>query len=211
MSETPTHLPVNTWIPVSWQEYLQTLAELLNVEEKHYYYKGHMRLEMPPVFSDHAQDYMTIIFGISLFTTLKGISATGLDHTTFRKPKLEDCQPDVAYYFQKHPQSVPSGTKIVNLNRYPAPDLVIEIAKSSLLDDLGTKRSLYEDLGVPEYWVVDVQNTQIIPYVMGDKGSKRVHESKVLPGLVMGILEQALRRSRETNQSAIGADLLSYL
>ena len=48
-----------------------------------------------------------------------------------------------------------TDTNIVNLDRYPAPDLVVEIAKTTLLDDLGTKRSLYEELGVAEYWVVD--------------------------------------------------------
>ncbi|MCC5649018.1 Uma2 family endonuclease [Nostoc sp. XA013] len=51
-----------------------------------------------------------------------------------------------------------------------APDLVIEIAKTSLLDDLGTKRclatsrfasTLYEELGIAEYWVVDVQNQDL--------------------------------------------------
>lgn len=97
-----------------------------------------------------------------------------------------------------------------------APDLVIEIAKTSLLDDLGTKRSLYEELGVAEYWVVDVQNTQIIAYAIADQGSKRIQESQVLSGLAMSttgyayaILEEALRRSREMNQSEVGTWLLS--
>jgi Uma2 family endonuclease len=91
---------------------------------------------------------------------------------------------------------------------YPAPDLVIEIAKTSLLDDLGTKRSLYEDLNVSEYWVVDVQNAQIIAYSIAEQGSKRIQVSQVLPGLAMSILEEALRRSREMNQSQVGSWLI---
>jgi Uma2 family endonuclease len=78
----------------------------------------------------------------------------------------------------------------------------------NLKDDLGTKRSLYEDLNVSEYWVVDVQNAQIIAYAIADQGSKRIRESQVLPGLAIAILEEALRRSREMNQSEVGSWLL---
>ncbi|WP_292760345.1 hypothetical protein [Nostoc sp. NOS(2021)] len=49
MSETQTQLPTDTWICASWQEYKQAIANLLNQKAKSYYYKGHMRLEMPPV------------------------------------------------------------------------------------------------------------------------------------------------------------------
>ncbi|PHM08855.1 Uma2 family endonuclease [Nostoc sp. 'Peltigera malacea cyanobiont' DB3992] len=209
MSETQTQLPTDTWIYASWQEYEQAIANLLNEKGKSYYYKGHMRLEMPPVSFDHGKDHVIIIFAVTLFATIKGILATGLDTTTFRKTGIQDCQPDVAYYLRERAQTIPAGTGIVNLDRYPAPDLVIEIAKTSLLDDLGTKRSLYEELGVAEYWVVDVQNAQIIAYAMADEGSKRIQESQVLPGLAMPILEEALRRNREINQSEVGAWLLS--
>ncbi|MDZ7960666.1 MAG: Uma2 family endonuclease [Aulosira sp. DedQUE10] len=209
MSETQTQLPTDIWIPASWQEYLQTLTDLLNDQAKSYYYKGHMRLEMAPVSFDHGRDHVVIIFAVTLFAALKGILATGLDTTTFRKTGVQDSQPDIAYYLRERAQAIPAGTGIVNLDRYPAPDLVIEIAKTSLLDDLGTKRSLYEELGVLEYWVIDVQNAQIIAYTMADQGSKRIQVSLVLPKLVIATLEEALRRSREMNQSEVGAWLLS--
>ncbi|MHC5738003.1 Uma2 family endonuclease [Nostoc sp.] len=209
MSETQTQLPTDTWICASWQEYEQAIANLLNEKAKSYYYKGHMRLEMAPVSFDHGQNHVVIIFAVTLFAALKGILATGLDTTTFRKTGVQDCQPDVAYYLRENAQTIPAGTGIVNLDRYPAPDLVIEIAKTSLLDDLGTKRSLYEELGIAEYWVVDVQNAEIIAYAIADQGSKRIQESQVLPGLAMSILQEALRRSREISQSEVGTWLLS--
>ncbi|MBN3908351.1 MAG: Uma2 family endonuclease [Nostoc sp. NMS1] len=209
MSETQTQLPTDTWIYTSWQDYEQIVANLLNEKAKSYYYKGYMRLEMPPVSFDHGKDHVVIIFAVTLFAALKGILATGLDTTTFRKTGVQECQPDVAYYLRERAQAIPAGTGIVNLDRYPAPDLVIEIAKTSLLDDLGTKRSLYEELGVAEYWVVDVQNAQIIAYAIVDQGSKRIQESQVLPGLVIAILEEALRQSREMSQSEVGTWLLS--
>jgi Uma2 family endonuclease len=208
MSDLQTQLPTETWIYTSWDEYEQIVSNLLKEKAKSYYYKGYMRLEMPPVSFDHGKDHVVIIFAVTLFAALKGIVATGLDTTTFRKTGIQDCQPDVAYYLRERAQTIPSGTGIVKLDRYPTPDLVIEIAKTSLLDDLGTKRSLYEELGVAEYWVVDVQNAQIIAYAMADQGSKRIQESQVLPGLVIAILEEALRRSREMSQSEVCAWLL---
>ncbi|WP_414564363.1 MULTISPECIES: Uma2 family endonuclease [unclassified Anabaena] len=209
MNDLQTQLPTDIWIYTSWDEYEQIVANLLNNQGKSYYYKGYMRLEMAPVSFDHGKDHVVIIFAVTLFTALKGILATGLDTTTFRKTGLQDCQPDVAYYLREHAQTIPTGTGIVKLDQYPAPDLVIEIAKTSLLDDLGTKRSLYEELGVAEYWVVDVQNAQIIAYAIADQGSKRIQESQVLPGLAIAILESALRRSRQMSQSEVGTWLLS--
>jgi Uma2 family endonuclease len=115
----------------------------------------------------------------------------------------------VAYYLGESATAIPSGTGIVNLDQYPAPNLVIEIGRSSLLDDLGTKRSLYEELEVNEYWVVDVQKAQLLAYSMSNQGSQRIQVSQVLPGLEVVVLEEALQRSRQTNQAEVGAWLLS--
>jgi Uma2 family endonuclease len=102
------------------------------------------------------------------------------------------------------------GTSIIDLDQYPAPDLVIEIANTSLSDDIGQKRLLYEDLGVAEYWVVDVVNIRIIAFTITSAGgSQRITESQVLPGLAISMLVEALQRSRQENQSLVGAWLLS--
>jgi hypothetical protein len=64
-------------------------------------------------------------------------------------------------------------------------------------------------LGVSEYWVLDVQTAQILAYAIADRGSKRIQVSQVLPGLSLAVLEEALRRSRETDQSQVAAWLLT--
>ena len=199
----------DSWVLATWDDYVHQLNDPIYQKSKGYYYKGHMRIEMSPVSFDHGQDHVIIIFAVNLFVALKQIPATGLDTATFRKIGVRECQPDVAYYFGKNATAIPSGTGIVNLDQYPAPDLVIEIARSSLLDDLGTKRSLYEELGVNEYWVVDVQKAQLLAYLMTNQGSQRIQVSQVLPGLEVAVLEEALQRSRQTNQAEVGAWLLT--
>ncbi|MGH6950811.1 MAG: Uma2 family endonuclease [Vitreimonas sp.] len=42
--------------------------------------------------------------------------------------------------------------------------LVIEIASSSLLDDLHEKRGKYAGAGIGEYWVIDVRRRQLHPF-----------------------------------------------
>ncbi len=209
MSNLQTQPRTNTWIAASWDEYIAAIADPFYERAKSYYYKGYMRIEMLPVSFDHGQDQVIVIFAVNLFATLKGIPATGLDTTTLRKMGIRDCQPDVSYYLGNRAQAIPSGTGIVDLDEYPAPNLVIEVAKSSLLDDVGAKRSLYEELGVDEYWVLDVQNAEILAYAVADQGSQRIQESHVLPGLTIAVLEAALQRSRETDQSQVGAWLLA--
>jgi Uma2 family endonuclease len=42
--------------------------------------------------------------------------------------------------------------------------LIVEVAASSLFDDTTTKAELYATAGVPEYWVIDLQNRQLIVF-----------------------------------------------
>lgn len=53
---------------------------------------------------------------------------------------------------------------MIDLEQYPLPDLAIEVSDTSLADDLSTKRLQYEDLKIPEYWVVNVQAMQILAF-----------------------------------------------
>jgi len=85
---------------------------------------------------------------------------------------------------------------------------VIEIANTSLADDLGEKRLLYEDLGVREYWVVNVQMAEIIAFKIENGGSWRIQESQLLRGLSMQLLEEGLRKTREITHSEVGMWLM---
>ncbi|MEG4321372.1 MULTISPECIES: Uma2 family endonuclease [unclassified Microcoleus] len=59
-------------------------------------------------------------------------------------------------------QLAPQGSAIACLDLTPQPDLVIEVADSTL-SDIGEKRLLYEELKVAEYWVIDVKKQKSLP------------------------------------------------
>jgi Uma2 family endonuclease len=68
-------------------------------------------------------------------------------------------------------------------------------ASTTLNDDLGLKRLLYECLGIQEYWVVNVQNLIVLAFAVAAAGSRQIQVSQVLPGLEIGTVEETSKRS----------------
>jgi len=209
MSKLQLKVPTETWVTATWDEYREIIEAPEYTKAKCYYNQGKLRIEMSPVGNDHSRDHSIIIYAIILFANIKGIDLNGHDNCTYRKSGYKEVQPDASFYIGENANAIPWGTKIIDLNKYPAPNLVIEVSNTSLADDKGEKRLLYEDLSVGEYWIVDVPNVQIIALAMENGGSRRIRESNLLPGLKMEVLETALRRSRETNHGKVGAWLLN--
>ena len=209
MSLLQTKIQLETWITAPWQEFVNVADAPESSKLKSYYYKGKMRFEPMSTGSDHSNDHALILFALSFFAASQRIPMTAKDGCSYRKKGYTEFQPDASYYVGTNADVIPWGTRIIDLDQYPLPDLVIEISDTSLADDLGAKRLQYEDLGISEYWIVNVQTMQIFAFTHGHDGSiRRIRESLVLTGLKLEILEQALQRSRQENQSAITAWLM---
>lgn len=213
-TEEPISLPLITdqWISGTWEEFEQILENPLYAESRCYYDKNQilqMRIETMPVGSEHADDNTLIIFALSLYCTLKNIPARGLTNCSYVKTGVKGCQPDISYYIGEVANQAPRSSSIVSLDESPVPNLVIEISSSTINDDLGKKRLLYEQLGTSEYWVVDVQEVKIIALEMLENGgSRQIITSNLLGGLAIADLEEALKLSREKSQSEVGAWLI---
>lgn len=211
MSDLQTQIPTDQWEKATWEEYLEAIYNPIFEKAKGYYYNGRMRIEMAPIGFDHSSDNMMVALVAGLFGIAKGLPLLGLTNCSFRKAGVRECQPDLSYYTEERASLIPKGTGVVNLNQYPPPDLVIEIAKTSLADDLEEKKGLYEALGISEYWVVEVRNAKVIAFAIVDGNSHSINRSQVLSGLTFTLVEEALRRSHPGNQSQVGAWLLTQL
>jgi Uma2 family endonuclease len=205
-------LITDQWISATWDEFMQVLENPIYAESRCYYDKNQikqMRIETMPVGSEHALDNGIIYAVIFLYCTLKNIPHKGLLNASYVKTGFQGCQPDISCYIGEIAALAPRSSSIVSLDESPAPNLVIEISSSTINDDLGKKRLLYEQLGVSEYWVVDVQEVKIIALEMLENGgSRQITESKLLGGLAIADLEAALKLSREKSQSEVGTWLL---
>lgn len=209
MNKLQTKILTDTWVTATWEEYVEAIEDPAYQKAKSYYHNHQLRIEMPPVGNQHASDHGFIIGVVGLFVAIKSIKLDGKDSCTYRQSGVVEAQPDASFHIGDSANVIPWETGIVDLNIYPPPTLVIEVADTSLADDKGQKRLLYEDIKVAEYWIVDVKNAQLIAFAIGDGGSKRITESQVLPGLAMSLLEEALRRTRSTNHGQVLSWLLT--
>jgi Uma2 family endonuclease len=209
MIQLQKKLETNTWLRSDWGTYLNTIDLPEHKQHKGYYYDGYMRIEDMPTGADHASDNGLIYLAITLFCMVKGIPIQGLIGCSYRKFEIRECQPDISFYIGDRANLAPTGKSVVNLDEQAIPNLVIEIYNTTLEDDLGAKRLLYEEMGVAEYWVVDVQKSQIYAFTMIDRGSKRIDNSLVLSGLSIETITTALTLSKEQDQSQIGKWLMS--
>ncbi|BAU14961.1 hypothetical protein LEP3755_55170 [Leptolyngbya sp. NIES-3755] len=210
MSQLNTLVQMETWIPITWEEFIRITDDPAYQKVKAYYHNGRMRLENTAVIGNpHSRDHALLISAVMLFAGVQGLDIDGHDSCTYRKSELIEIQPDASFYVYANAEIVPWEAAIVDLDLYPVPDLVIEVSDASLTDDRGEKRLLYESLGVKEYWIIDVQNASIWAFAIADRGSRRIDQSLVLPGLEIAVLEEAFRRSREMNHGKVSAWLMN--
>jgi Uma2 family endonuclease len=209
MLQLQEKLTTNTWIKSDWDTYISTIESPDREKNCGYYYNGYMRIEDMPTGADHSRYHLLMANIINLFCTIGGIAINGFDNCSYRKIGIRECQPDLSYYCGERAKLAPVGTSVINLDEQATPDLVIEISNTTINDDLGAKRLLYEEMGVAEYWIVDVQNTLIYAFEIIDRGSKRIDTSLVLPNLSIAIITEALNLSKESDQTQVGQWLMS--
>ncbi|MGA1622432.1 MAG: Uma2 family endonuclease, partial [Synechocystis sp.] len=173
----PTLLKSDTWIAASWDDFLQATENPEYGKAKFYYYQNHVRIEMSPVGNYHADDHSTILGSIHLYLATHQLNVMVKDNCSYRKTGHQEAQPDISCYVSVDAIDPSLGAGIVNLDESPPPDLVIEIANSSLADDQGKKHLLYEELGVKEYWIVDVKTSKILAFKMANQSSRQIRES----------------------------------
>ena len=189
----------DTWVKASWDEFIAFADEPSLEKGRFYYDHSLMRIEMSPVGPTHAHENSIVTNVIRLFATLTNIIIYEYTNCSFRKKNNAEFQPDVAFYIGSGLKIPPRNNAPVNLNEFDLPTLVVEISSTTIHDDLGRKRLLYERLGIKEYWVIDAYTAEVFAFAIADGRSGRITRSQVLEGLEMATVEEALQRSH-TNE-----------
>lgn len=204
-------VPTDTWVEAAWEDFLTFADDPTLVSGRFYYDEGCMRIEMSPIGSAHSQDNSIVYTVIVLYAAIKNIPIKGLTNPSLRKARLQEAQPDIAYYVGKNLRFPPRNNAPVNLNEIEPPTLVVEVAASSLEDDTNRKQKLYQRMGVQEYWVVDVNAGKMIASWLTPTQNYFIRESQVLPGLELDLVEEALQRSQNEDDGAISRWLMTTL
>lgn len=209
VSSSPVQiLETDIWVKASWEEFIRLADDPNYAKGKFYYHRGYMRIEVSPVGPLHARQNSIISKVVSLYATVKNIRIVELTNASFRKLSIGEFQPDLSYYIGSEFQLPPRTNTPINLNEFNPPALVVEIGASSVNDDLGQKRLLYENSGVKEYWVVDASANDIIAFDITEGRSGEIQESQVLPGLAIALVEEALKLSQTQDDGEINRWLL---
>ncbi|WP_008309391.1 Uma2 family endonuclease [Leptolyngbya sp. PCC 6406] len=212
----PKGIETNAWVSARWDEYVALCdgekdqgGDVPAIEKARCYYdNGWMRIEMAALGPWHGRDNSIVSKVISLFATLRIIRMVELTNTSFRKTGDREAQPDIAFYLGNTFKLPPQTNQPVDIEHYGAPHLVIEIASTTLSDDLGRKRLLYERLGIQEYWVVNVATSEVLAFAIEQGGSREIRDSQTLPGLGLSTVEEVMRRSTTEDDGAIARWLL---
>lgn len=190
----------------TWQDYVDIRDNPAMDWRKISFHQGWLWVDMGKEGPNHASfsDLITIIFGFWVFlhpeVVLQSYGRCVIEH-----PDTHACAPDLVLYKGDNiPKWQPGEPRRIDLRRHRLPDLVGEIADTTLSLDLDEQKQLYASLGISEYWVIDVKGMQIFAFGLTELGHyAAIEQSQVLTGLPIALLEKTLERLiTETNTAA---------
>jgi Uma2 family endonuclease len=196
------------WVKASWEEFLELADNPEYEKARFYYHQGYMRVEMAALGFRHGRQNSLVANLITIFATLKDIEIVELTNTSYRKVGLREFQPDSSFYIGSGLKIPPEIDSPIDLNEYDIPTLVLEVGSTTLSDDLGFKRLLYEQAGVREYWVNDAKAGEVIGFSISEGRSGQIHQSLVLPGLNLSVINEALQRRKTQKDNEINRWLM---
>jgi Uma2 family endonuclease len=188
----------------TWQDYVQVRDSA--DWNKIAFHQGWLWVDMGKEGPNHAafSDLITMIFGFWAFLHPE-VVLQSYGRCLIEKPNTQACAPDLVLYRGENiPKWQTGEPRRIDLSRHRLPDLVGEIADTTLSLDLDEQKQLYASLGIREYWVIDVKGMRLFAFGLAESGIyETIQVSQVLTNLPITLIEQTLERSmQETNTAA---------
>jgi Uma2 family endonuclease len=180
---TPPNL-MPQWQPATWADYERSRDGMIEGEGRLFFHEGYLWIDMGGEGINHSRfnDLITLVF----FIWFSGCLLEKLGHQAASPDKVLYLGSDAPRWREKEPRSI-------NLNQWRVPDLVAEVADTTLASDLDEKKQLYAALGIAEYWVVDVKGLRVLAFRLDALGRYReIDVSIALTGLPIALLSQTL-------------------
>ena len=194
------------WQPATWEDYLAYCEDPNLDEVRVFFNQGYLFIDMGNEGINHARfSRLFAMLFLSWFARQPGQIAEDLGGCVIEKPKKQGASPDVVLYIGEGvPRWQEGEPRRINLNDWRVPDLVGEVADTTLATDLDEKKRLYADLSIPEYWVIDIKGERVLAFRLQDDGKYQQCEYSVaLEGLPIALIEQTLAQMNQgTNVSA---------
>ena len=194
------------WQKATWEEYLAYCEEPNIGEVRVFYNNGDLFVHMGNEGINHS--IFTRLFAIIFwlwFSNKSERTFQDMGGCVIEKPETQGASPDLILYIgEGYPTWKEGKSRRVNLNNWRVPDLVGEVADTTLATDLDEKKKLYAELKIPEYWVIDIQGKRAIAFVLKPDGKyQQSAYSEALKGLPIALLEATLKQlEKGTNSTA---------
>ncbi len=181
----------------NWETYLIYRDHYPDDQIKLYFLENKLLIEMGKEGINHASinQLFTLIIGF-WFSEQPDQKYALLGGCLLEKPQKKSGAPDLVLYLgEDYPQWQPGERRYLDLEKWQSPNLVGEISDTTLSIDLDEKKHLYAELGIAEYWVIDVQAKRIFAFQLQENGQyDSIEISQVLTGLPLSLLVSALHR-----------------
>ncbi|MFS8885858.1 Uma2 family endonuclease [Synechococcus sp. H70.2] len=214
LASKPATPPILERHDATWQDYLTICNHPTLDWQKISFYQGWLWVNMGKEGPEHASvsDFITIIFGFWAFLH-PDVPLQSYGRCLIEYPETHACAPDLVLYKGENiPRYQAGEPRRIDLRFQRPPDLVGEIADTTLALDLDEQKQLYASLGIPEYWVIDVKGRRVFAFALAEDGRYRaIAQSQVLAGLPIALLEQALERLASQTNTAAANWLLQQL
>ena len=190
----------------TWQDYTR-VRDCTDIDwRKIAFYKGWLWIDLEAEGLGHASfsDLITAIIGFWAFLHPE-VVLQSYGRCLIEKPQTHACVPDLVLYKGENiPKWQPGELGGIRLDCDRLPDLVGEIADTTLSIDLDEHKQLYASLGIAEYWVIDVKGMRLFAFGLTEAGVyETIQVSQVLTDLPIALVEQTLERlAEETNTAA---------
>ncbi len=194
------------WVSMTWDEYEQW-RDGTTSKTAQWYFDRNLFLVRDMGWEGivHAQVKDLFILLISLwFMAHPDRVAQSMSGGLLEKAGLKAASPDLMLYVGLGcPEWQPGEARRIDLHRWRVPDLVGEVADTTLASDLDEMKQIYAALEIPEYWVIDVQGRRVLMFGLVRGKYQEMEASGLMPGVTIALLEEALLRwTNETNISA---------
>lgn len=203
ISTTKSTLP--KWIPATWEDFIAYCEDPTLDEVRVFFDRGYLFVDVGNEGINHARfSRLFAMLFMSWFARKPGVLFDDLGGCVLEKPKTQGASPDLVLYIgEGSPQWQEGEPRRVNLTKWRIPDLVGEVADTTLATDLDEKKQLYAALEIPEYWVIDIKGERVLAFRLQDnKKYQEIEYSVALEGLPISLLEQTLVQLHSGNGNA---------
>jgi Uma2 family endonuclease len=195
---------ISSWQSATWAEYLHRVEQPQSDAECVFFNLDKIWIDMGNEGINHSRfNKLLTMLLFTWFSKQADVKFELLGGCVLEKPTKQAAAPDEAVYIGGNsPRWKEGEPRRVNLDQWRVPDLVVEIADTTLAIDLDEKKQLYLALGIPEYWVVDVRGRQVFAFRLNDDKYQQCSESVALTGLPIELIERTLAQMDHDNGNA---------